>query len=166
MSDYLSRPIFDFPFFQLSASYEDNSTRVKFGKGYTFAARPDGPPQRTFRLRFPMLVWETASTGLIDPFVRPETNAGRLENFYRLVEMWRTFWFNHPGLGLILVRFAKPLELPHGEVGGTGAVGPVEIDFIEQPLPWPTPPIPSLVWSFDSLVITMDSVVSTMDEVP
>jgi hypothetical protein len=164
MSDYISRPIFDFPYFTFGQFYQDNTTRVRFGQGYTFAARPDGPPQRTFKLRFGVLRWETDPNGLTEQFTRRETNLKRLEMFYRDVEMWKTFWFNHPGDGLILVRFSRPLEIPGGIEGGNGAVGPIEIEFIEQPLPWPTPQIPSLDWSFDSATLFFDSTVSTMDE--
>ena len=165
MSDLAYRPIFDWPYFSLATDYQDNSTRVAFGKGYTFAARPEGPPQRLFMLKFEALIWELGTDSRPDIFTRRETNLGRLEDFYRQVEMWKTFWFPHPHDGLILVRFSKPLRIPHGAKGGTGAVLSLDIELIEQVLAWPTPVIPEMTPSMDSSLITMDANVYTMDQV-
>lgn len=166
MSGYLSdRPIFNWPYFKCATLYNENSTRVRFGNGYTFSARPDGPPQRTFKVRFEVLYWETMENGLVTDTIRPNTNLYRLVLFYQDVELWKSFWFNVPGIGPVLVRFAKPLQIPEGTSGGTGAVGPIELELIEQPLAHPPPPnLPSEPWGFDTTIYTMDDVYATMDQ--
>jgi hypothetical protein len=164
MSDLASRPVFDWPYYSVSVIYQDNSPRVRLGRGYTFSAEPDGPPQRVFKLRFEALKWETSSNGRADPFIEPKTNLFRLEKFYRTVEMWKTFWFDLPAEGFVLVRFNKPLEIPYGVKGGSGAVTPVEIELIEQPLPWPTPDIPEFDPTFDSSTILFDNSIYTWDQ--
>lgn len=130
---------FDWPYYALQVIYQDNSVRVSFGRGYTFAARPEGPPQRIFKLRFEALMWELGSNGLIDTAVRPSTNLARLIEFYKAHEMWKSFWWNMPGHGWVVARFNKPLDVPYQMAGGTGAVGPIELELIEQILPYGEP---------------------------
>ena len=127
-------PVFDFPYHVVETRYPQNGTTVQFGKSYTFTAKPDGPPQRNFALEFPTLVWETDDfTGLVDPTTRPQTNAYALDTFYNLVQLWQPFHYMHPVYGQLVVRFARALVLPKQIVGGSGAIAPVTLEFIEVP---------------------------------
>lgn len=147
----------DFPYFTHSTEYPENSGSVKMGNGYTFTTAPIGPPQRTFRLKLEGMRWRIASNHTRDAFTNPHLNLARLENFYKNVQLWRSFWFPHWFDGYVLVRFARPLRIPEGIKGGNGLVPTIEIDLIEQPLRWPTPQVPQLVQVYaDTSTITAD----------
>jgi hypothetical protein len=124
---------FDFPFHTFSTIYPDNSTRVQLGKSYIFTSRPQGPPQRIFKLRFEGMRWFLTSEGLRDISTMPQHNLARMEDFYRGVELWKSFLWNHPLEGTKTVRFNKPLEIPEQIKGGSGVVNPFDIELLEQP---------------------------------
>ena len=97
----------------------------QFGNGYQYAVKPLLPLQRTFILKFPTLVWGSSDTS---------QDMQTLVNFYELHELWDRFNYNHPQYGMLIVRFAKSLEIPESIPGGSGATQPFEIHLIEQPL--------------------------------
>lgn len=126
--------VFNFPYHDIRTTLPDNSVRVRYGKGYSFAARPADPPQRLFTLTFEGLKYElNTSTGLFDSTINPTNNALALEYFYRKVELWDVFTYNHQLYGALAVRFNKPLDFPRPQKGGTGYITQMTVEFIEVP---------------------------------
>ncbi len=125
------RQTFPFPYFIFAQSYPETSAQIKFGSGFTFASSPSGPPQRRFKLRLEGFKWYRYPEGGVDVFTNARLNVGKLEEFYRSVEMWKPFIFLHPQHGPILVRFSKPLDIPYMIKGGMGTVDPIEVEFLE-----------------------------------
>lgn len=125
------RTTFPFPYYSYTTRFNENVEQVKFGNGYTFASQPSGPPQRSFKLRMSGMSWHRLESGGIDVYRNRATNVGRLEEFYREVECWKPFIWQHPIYGNMLVRFLRPLDIPYQIPGGGGVVEPFEIEFIE-----------------------------------
>jgi hypothetical protein len=127
--------LFDFPHHALETEYPENSARMRFGRGYEFAATPEtGPVQRKFLLYFEGMRWFTTPAGTVDLQTLPRQNLGRLEEFYRLHQLWKVFWYPHPLEGNLTVRFARPLKLPRVLKGGFGVAAGFDVELIEQPL--------------------------------
>jgi phage-related protein len=125
--------VFDFPFHTQRTKYPDSSVRMQFGGGYEFAAKPQGPDQRTFVLNFTGMRYITASNGTIDLTSDPKKNYGKLEKFYQDHRTYKPFLYNHPVFGQLTVRFGRPLDGPKGTPGGFGVLEPFEIELREQP---------------------------------
>lgn len=123
--------IFDFPYHKVSTKYPENSIAVKMGSGYTFTAKPSAPIVREFVLTFPVLFYYTDSNGKIDTAHNPETNLGRLVEFYEAHQLYEPFSYEHPVYGIKEVKFIKPIEVPEGETGGLGAYKNVKVELQE-----------------------------------
>jgi len=108
----------------------------KFGGGYEFAAKPQLPLQRRFRLHFSGVVWYVNTNGTIDYVTDPANNAGRLMQFYEDHLSYEPFLYTHPVYGTVTVRFAPdvPLEIPKSQPGGSGMTDSFEVTLVEQPL--------------------------------
>jgi hypothetical protein len=129
-------PVFDFPYHRVSTTYPESSIRVRFGRSYQFASKPNAPPERLFKLRFPTMKyytkWEEGEE-VLDTTINPKLNLYVLEQFYQAVELYGTFTYPHPVHGNLTVRFSKPLVLPEGRENGNGASEEFDIELIEVP---------------------------------
>ncbi|GJE78091.1 hypothetical protein [Methylorubrum suomiense] len=116
-------PVFDFPFHTPNDEYPGGST-VKFGRGYRFAARPNGPDEIITHLRFEtMFVYQTVAGGAVNQTVDPQLNIFALNKFYEDVGMWGPFTYNHHRAGAVRARFNKPLVMPKTAKAEPGKVG-------------------------------------------
>lgn len=126
---------FNWPYFTIRTMYPESTIRFRFGRSYQFAVPPSSPDQRIFTLRFPTLIYFETSpgSGVLDITTDPDLNLGRLEDFYNRHKLFQSFSFTHPAHGALVCKFNKPLEIPDGLIGGTGAVEEVTLEFIEVP---------------------------------
>jgi len=114
--------------------YPDSSTRIQFGKGYTFAAPPTAPDQRVFRLYFKGFKYYVNTDGTLDITTNQyDDNLGALETFYQTHRLSQNFLYIHPAWGSVTVKFFKPLQVPKGIASGNGMVEDFTIDLMEQP---------------------------------
>ncbi len=104
----LTYPNFDFPYTGFSESYPQNSKAMRLGTSYVFMAPPIAPPQRKFTLSFQGFGWNFTPTGAVDV----TTGIGALREFYKAVQLYGGFTFQHPIDGQLIVRFGRPLDLP------------------------------------------------------
>ncbi len=123
---------FDFPYHVTGLAFPDTSGRMKFGKGYEFASRAKGPPQKIYKLSFSGMQAFTNTVGVVNPTINPQRNILMLKAFYERHECWKTFQYNHPEEGTVTVRFNKPLEYNYKRAG-LGAVEDFTIELILQP---------------------------------
>lgn len=108
----------------------------QFGRGYTFAAKPQQPVQRKIILSFQALIWykNTAGTAFVND-IDPENNALAFDEFYRRHLTYKSFIYNHDVYGALEVKFAAdaPFEMPKTREGGAGVTESFEITLVEQP---------------------------------
>ncbi|BCJ91776.1 hypothetical protein IZ6_25110 [Terrihabitans soli] len=124
---------FDFPYHRVSDKYPESSVRVQFGGGYQFASEPRAPDQLTFTLRFPAMWYFTDGSGDLDKEVNLQRNMAALEAFYERHRLWKRFEYDHPRRGVVVVRFADPLETPDPLPNENGLVQAFEVKLIQQP---------------------------------
>lgn len=123
---------FNFPYHTLGVKYPESGARVSFGRGYQFASKPKGPDQLQYTLDFPAMFFFENPLGTFDLVTRPEINMQVLVNFYEAHRLYEPFYYPHPVLGNVTVRFDEPLEykvVPNG----WGRVEPFSIKLITQP---------------------------------
>lgn len=125
---------FNFPYHQCQDVYPDNGGGIQFGNGYSFATRPRGPDQRKFVLQFPAMWVYESSPGVLDYTKNEVRNLMALDNFYRQVRLFDTFYYPHPRRGTLICRFGKPLTLPKVLPRADGFTEPFEVELIEVPL--------------------------------
>lgn len=125
--------IFNFPYHRTRTAYPENGVRIKFGGNYTFATEPDAPDDRTFTLEMVGIQWFVDTNDAVDLSQEPTRNAGVLENFYKVHGLWKSFIYPHPTAGNVVVKFAKPLNLPYGIFNGNGVCEDFELELVEQP---------------------------------
>ena len=123
---------FNFPHHTVETRYPESSFRLQFGKSYVFAGKPSAPDQRIFSLKFPTMVYYLDGS-TIDLTPNPTFNMAVLEAFYTTHRLYEKFTYPHAVLGNLIVRFHKPLIIPEGIKGGSGAVKPFDVEFMEQP---------------------------------
>lgn len=102
--------------------------------GWTFAPKAKTPYRPQFKVTLHGLRWRMG-TNALDITTGPETNAGRLRNFYVQNRMSGRFTLQHEYLGLITCRFAKPVSIPAAITNSNGLV-----DAFEVMLEWHNPP--------------------------
>lgn len=124
---------FDFPYHTVETDNPDSGYRVQLGGSYVFTTPPTDPDQRTFTLRFPVMKFFLNGSGVLDSTIKPEINMKRLIDFYQNHKLYKSFQYNHPIHGLLVVKFNKPLKEPEGIVNGDGATKEVTIELIETP---------------------------------
>lgn len=130
----MSRETFPLKLFSYSTEYPTSGVNIALGNSYTFTAAPSAPDQRLFTIKFAALKYFLAEGGGIDTDVYADTlNLGTLEAFYNRHRLWKSFDFNHPIYGLVVVKFKDPLKVPEGVAGGGGAVKGLEIKLVEMP---------------------------------
>lgn len=122
---------FNFPFHKFSTDYPESGTRVQLNGNYLFTAPPNGPDLRTITLRFPTMFYYLTSGGAIDIVKNPQYNMAVLEAFYNRHKLHKSFLYPHPVYGNMEVKFGRPLRIPEGMDGGSGAVEEFTIDLIE-----------------------------------
>lgn len=106
---------------------------VKSMNGWPYAPRPRLPFQRTFTCKLHGLRWyQNNVTQALDITTDSPHNAGRLQAFYRQHRLHDSFLLNHEYLGVIRVRFNKPVAVPAGKEGAFGTLDPLEVEFIEH----------------------------------
>lgn len=119
----MALPTFDWPYHTPNDEYPGGST-IKFGRGYRFAARPNGPDEIVTHLRFEaMFVYQAVTGGLPDLVVDPTLNVYALERFYQGVRMYSPFTYNHATAGAVTARFNKPFIMPRTMKADPGKVG-------------------------------------------
>ena len=124
---------FEPTFFQFDTEYPDSGVRIQFGNSYTFAAPPDAPDQRIFKIMLQGMQYFLDVDGEIDRTVKPERNMAKFEDFYLLNKLWDSWTFPHPVYGDVQVKFHKPLMIPKGIKKGGGVLPDFEIQLVEQP---------------------------------
>lgn len=123
---------FDFPYHLTPKTvYPETNSQIEMGNGYVFASRPSAPPKRMFTLTFPLMKYYVDGAGNIDKTQNPQLNMAVLDDFYKTHETWKSFTYDHPVYGVLQVRFKKPLEIPEGVKGGSGAVNQLQIELVE-----------------------------------
>lgn len=101
--------------------------------GWNFSARPSVPYQRKFRVTLYGMRWYLNEyTGLYDRITDPEHNAHLLELFYQEHGTWQAFYWNHPHLGRLKVRFAAKVDVPEGIQNSGGLVDKFDITLIHD----------------------------------
>lgn len=126
--------IFEFPFHTVQTIYPNTSPSTSFG-GFQSAARPKGVDQVTYQLNFPaMQYFMDPITEIADPTIKPLINMQSMEEFYERMGTFEKFVYPHPVKGLIIVRFAEPLQPPGGVPDGNGVTEAFTLKLIYQPL--------------------------------
>lgn len=125
---------FNFPYHTTRTIWPPPSYKATFGSGYEFSSKPDAPPQRRFMLRFNAFKYFVdAGTGFPEAVTSPLLNYMTFINFYSVHKTHEPFLYNHPVFGQLTVKFSKSLEDPEHVGDGTGVVGGLEVELIEQP---------------------------------
>lgn len=129
--------VFPFPYFTLGEAYPESSTKVRFGRGYTFGSAPKGPDQIMFVLKFDGLWFyqtydEEDEEWVVDAAVNPTINMKAYLNFYETHKTYTPFDFVHPFRGTVSVKFDKPAEWELVK-NGRGLVAPFEVRLELQP---------------------------------
>ena len=94
-----------------------------------------GTPTKTATVESITMRRRTGTTTLytpLDPLTLPQRNVGRLLEFYKLHRMWDSFQIKHEYLGLLRVRFNKPVRVPAAHPDSSGLCDPLEIELIEH----------------------------------
>lgn len=123
---------FAFPYHTLEVAHPESSVTVRFGRGWSFASKPKGPNQVTYRLKFRLMKFFLNPDGSFDKVTQPAINMALLEDFYLAHQLYEPFTYPHPALGNITVRFARPLEYSIMEEGH-GATEPFQLELLTQP---------------------------------
>lgn len=125
---------FNYALHKVETQYPESSIRVQFGKSWQFAAKPDAPDQRVFKLTFSGFKYYIDENGQVEAETNEfVNNLYSLELFYQSVRLYEKFVYPHPVYGNVVVRFNKPLLVPKGVHGGNGVVEDFTIEFVEQP---------------------------------
>lgn len=127
---------FDFDYHTLSTQYPENAFVLQLGGGYTFTASPSAPDQRVLTLAFNsgvMRNYWNAIDGTPDTTTDPKLNFYRLEEFYQRHGIWKSFNYEHPQYGMLVVKFSKPLITPKALPQESGRVEGFSLEFREQP---------------------------------
>jgi hypothetical protein len=117
-------PEFVFPQHLIQDEYPAGAT-VRFGRGYTFASKPNGPDEVIFHLTFHNGLFFIKNTTA--PYAPNDThvhdlNILILHRFYASVLQYGMFTYNHPYRGKVTCRFNKPLLMPKVRTDTPGAV--------------------------------------------
>lgn len=101
--------------------------------GWQFSARPTVPYQKKFKVTLYGMKWFlNPTTDLYDAATQPEINARALEIFYETHGTWAPFYWKHPHLGDLLVRFSAKVDVPEGLVNSDGTIDKFDVNFIHH----------------------------------
>lgn len=125
---------FDFcPDSQVAETTPRDPMSVVSMNGWTFTSKPTVPHAHKFKVTLHGLKWITDElSGLYLNAVNPTINARRLEEFYNAHETWDPFYYPHPHLGTLVVRFAAPVIIPAAIPNSDGLCAALEINLIEH----------------------------------
>jgi hypothetical protein len=124
---------FDFPYHSFETVNPESGFRGQFGGSYTFSSKPVAPDQRLFKLGFEGMRWFTDNTGVLDVSASVETNMLRMVRFYEEHKLHKSFNYNHPIYGMLVVKFNKPLPEPKVIKASNGLLTSFEVELIEIP---------------------------------
>lgn len=101
--------------------------------GWQFTSRPTVPYQKRFKVKLHGMRWYTDSvTGLYDSATDPTHNARALELFYEAHRKWRPFYWTHPHLGLLTVKFDSAVDVAPAIENSGGLCDVVEISLVHD----------------------------------
>lgn len=101
--------------------------------GWPFTSKPKVPYQREFKVTLDGLKWYLNVGGTaLDETTDTTRNVGRLLRFYRDHRLWDSFLYNHEYLGIIRVRFSKPVTVPKAKGDTGGKLDSVEVNLVEH----------------------------------
>lgn len=100
--------------------------------GWDYSPTPVLPYRRSFKVTLEGLRWRVDDYGRLDTATEPQTNAGRLEQFYTLHRKYKPFIYSHEYLGLLKVRFSNVLSVPKATPNSGGLLEPLELMFIHH----------------------------------
>lgn len=100
--------------------------------GWEFSSKPAVPYRRKFKITLHGLTWYLLPNGLYDEVTDPTHNARLLEKFYQAHEKWREFDWTHPHIGMLVVKFAAPVNVPAAIPNSGGLVSALEVTLIES----------------------------------
>lgn len=125
---------FNFPYHSVTHTYPKGDS-VKFGKGYTFNAKPILPFQRVFRLHFNAMQWFLNSDGTLDHATNATYNIQALIDFFEAHDTSQAFTYIHPAYGPITVKFSadQTFEIPKTIDGAGGTTESLDLFLVEQP---------------------------------
>lgn len=125
---------FNFPFHKVGTGENPTTgVNIQLGNSYVFTAPSPNPDQRIFKLRFPaMQLYFDSSDNLVDN-VNVENNFYALYQFYQRHKLYKSFNYEHPMHGLMVVKFSKPLPDVQFENGGHGVSEDFTVELIEVP---------------------------------
>ncbi len=123
---------FNFPYHTLSVDYPDSSAKIKFGRGYEFATKPEGPDQLTLTLNYDAMFFYESSPGVVDRARNTSINMQLMEDFYIDKRLYTKFYYPHPLWGNTIVRFQDPLKYKIVK-GGLGSVESFTLKMVTQP---------------------------------
>lgn len=128
-----TQQFFTFPYHTVETEYAELSVSGTTGTSYKVTAPIRAPSIRSFTLNFPTMLILTDLEGNLSPLPSSELNLLALERFYQTNRMARPFVYNHPLFGWTRCRFAEPLKIPQGIVGGGGSVEGFSVKLMEEP---------------------------------
>ena len=132
----MARENFDnFMLHSVKTEYQPNGFSVNFGGGYAFDADGEYPPLKRFTLTFKGYQYYLKTVNGIE-IIDKEKNADKnnmaaLEDFFLRHLMYKTFEYNSPVYGKVLVRFAEPLQIPEGIKSGRGILNEFNVTLKE-----------------------------------
>lgn len=124
---------FDFPYHTVETENPESGFRGQFGNSYTFTSAPTAPDQRLFTLDFPAMKFFVDENNQVTDLVNPQYNMYALIKFYHNYKLHKTFTYNHPVYGPVLVKFQKPLKEPKVMAGGFGVTESFTVQLVEVP---------------------------------
>lgn len=125
-----SNTVFNYPNHTVATTYPAEVVTMQLGQNYNFASSQYGKPERTFSLTFASLCYYFDMDDNINPLANPKNNMGNLELMYHFHRTTGVFTYNHPILGALRVRFARPLDIPSPS-GPHAAILNVTVDLLE-----------------------------------
>lgn len=117
---------------RVAESISPEEPEVTDFNGWSYHPAPNLPFRPSYRVMLDGLTWYQNTDGTLDLTTSPETNAGRLEQFYRGHRLHKPFLFNHEYLGGILMRFSTPVSVPMGLIQSGGLIDRFEINMIQH----------------------------------
>lgn len=95
--------------------------------GWTFSSKPKVPYRKKFKVTLYGIRWYLDGAGLYDSTTNPNFNARALELFYEAHQLWNTFTFTHPHIGVLTCKFDAPVTVPAALPNSDGRCDPIEI---------------------------------------
>lgn len=124
---------FDFcPTTRVAETMAPDEPTIRDMNGWDYTPNPVLPYRRRFKLILEGLRWYTTEHGFLDLVHDREHNAGALENFYAYHRKHIPFEYEHEWLGVLLLRFDGPVNIPRAIPNSGGLVEPLEITAIHH----------------------------------